>query len=201
MSGSTAQPEHQPEHCIHFDSPIFEDQLIEYFWGWDTPAQQMRRSYYLPLREAAGKAAAPAVNCRNRRRGSFMACPLRDTKAISIPAPQKGAAMAGRVQVFGRRNIEAIPALGRPASEKRQGTKSRGVGHRQCSGRYGDFGSVGVLRKFSRGWRLERFGTDLGRVCWGERTDGRLLDRICGAITGQFCGPAQAGVLAGERQP
>jgi hypothetical protein len=28
--------------------------------------------------------------------------------------------------------------LDRPASEKRQGRKSRGVGHQRCSGRYGD---------------------------------------------------------------
>jgi hypothetical protein len=42
------------------------------------------------------------------------------------------------VQVFGRRNAETFPALGQPASEKRQGTKSRGVGHRLCSERYGD---------------------------------------------------------------
>jgi hypothetical protein len=32
---------------------------------------------------------------------------------------------AGYVQVFGRRNAEPIHALRRPASEKRQGTKSR----------------------------------------------------------------------------
>src|ERR1700730_14955961 len=33
------------------------------------------------------------------------------------------------VQVFGRRDDEAIPGHRRPASEKRQGTKSREVGH------------------------------------------------------------------------
>jgi hypothetical protein len=32
----------------------------------------------------------------------------------------------------------SIHALRRPAAEKRQGTKSREVEHRQCSGRYGD---------------------------------------------------------------
>src|SRR5258708_22634833 len=42
------------------------------------------------------------------------------------------------VQVFGCRHDEAIHALRRPASEKRQGTKSREVGHRRCRGRYGD---------------------------------------------------------------
>jgi len=46
--------------------------------------------------------------------------------------------MSGIVQVFGRRNAKIIHALWRPASEKRQGTKSRGVGRRRCSGRYGD---------------------------------------------------------------
>jgi hypothetical protein len=33
--------------------------------------------------------------------------------------------MSAFVQVFGRRNAETIDALGRPASKKRQGTKSR----------------------------------------------------------------------------
>jgi hypothetical protein len=42
------------------------------------------------------------------------------------------------VQVFGCRHDEAIHALRWPASEKRQGTKSREVGHRRSSGRYGD---------------------------------------------------------------
>src|SRR5260370_27093930 len=43
------------------------------------------------------------------------------------------------VQVFGRRYDEPFHALWRPASKKRQGTKSREVGHRRCSGRFGDF--------------------------------------------------------------
>jgi hypothetical protein len=46
------------------------------------------------------------------------------------------------VQVFGCRLDEAIDALRRPASEKRQGTKSREVGHRRCRGRYGDLTAV-----------------------------------------------------------
>src|SRR6266566_2377364 len=41
---------------------------------------------------------------------------------------------SGFVQVFGCRHDEAIHALRRPASEKRQGTKSREVGHRRCCG-------------------------------------------------------------------
>jgi len=35
-------------------------------------------------------------------------------------------------------NGGTIDGLDRPASEKRQGRKSRGVGHQRCSGRYGD---------------------------------------------------------------
>lgn len=43
--------------------------------------------------------------------------------------------MSPVVQVFGCRHDEAIHALRRPASEKRQGTKSREVGYRRCGGR------------------------------------------------------------------
>src|ERR1700730_13991905 len=75
------------------------------------------------------------------------------------------------VQVFGCRDAETIAALGEPASEKRQGKKSRGVGHRRCSGRYGDLASARALGKLRRGWRSDR----------------TLFDRICGAITGQCC--------------
>jgi hypothetical protein len=46
--------------------------------------------------------------------------------------------MSVLVQVFGRRHEEAIHALRRPASEKRQCTKSRECGTRQCSECYGD---------------------------------------------------------------
>jgi hypothetical protein len=42
------------------------------------------------------------------------------------------------VQVFGRRQHETLGMLSWPASKKRQGTKSREVGRRRCSGRYGD---------------------------------------------------------------
>ena len=49
------------------------------------------------------------------------------------------AVMSAVVQVFGRRDDETIHALRRPASEKRQGTKSRRrVVLRSGRGRYGD---------------------------------------------------------------
>jgi hypothetical protein len=41
----------------------------------------------------------------------------------------KRLATSAYVQVFGCRDAEILPSLGQPASEKRQGTKSRGVGH------------------------------------------------------------------------
>src|SRR5882757_5906488 len=86
--------------------------------------------------------------------------------------------MSEFVQVFGWRHAETIPTLGQPASEKRQGTKSRGLGHRQCSGCYGDLALACVLGKLSRRWRSDRFSSNLERACWRERTDRTLLDRI-----------------------
>ena len=47
--------------------------------------------------------------------------------------------IAGYVQVFGRRQRRALRTFGRPASEKRQGTKSREVG-----GTVGAAGSMGI---------------------------------------------------------
>ncbi len=46
--------------------------------------------------------------------------------------------MTAIVQVFGRRDCETIRALLQPATEKRQGTKSREVGRRLGSKRYED---------------------------------------------------------------
>jgi hypothetical protein len=44
----------------------------------------------------------------------------------------------GNILIHSARHAETVPTLGQPASEKRQGRKSRGVRHRQCSGCYGD---------------------------------------------------------------
>src|SRR5882757_2571895 len=46
------------------------------------------------------------------------------------------------VQVFGCRHDEAIHAVRRPASEKRQGAKSREVGTGGAAGAYGDLAAV-----------------------------------------------------------
>jgi hypothetical protein len=44
---------------------------------------------------------------------------------------------SARVQVFGRRDDETDHALERPATKKRQGTKSRAVGHWLAAGAMG----------------------------------------------------------------
>jgi hypothetical protein len=58
------------------------------------------------------------------------------------------------VQVFGRRQRRSNHALRRPASEKRQGTKSRRwVVRRRWRGRYGD---LATGREFATAIRLDR---------------------------------------------
>jgi len=108
--------------------------------------------------------------------------------------------MSARVQVFGCRDDETIPTLGRPASEKRQCTKSWGCGTDRAAG------AMGI-------WRWRECWEDnpnpsmrwLGSkpLAWVGGTSGRictLLDRICGAITGNLadrrergCSRARAG--------
>ena len=89
------------------------------------------------------------------------------------------------VQVFGRRHDEAFHALRRPASKKRQGTKSREVGHRRGSGRYGDLMAVpsssvdvtstGCGRRICMLARLEACNGHFGKLAEriNERTVGR----------------------------
>src|SRR5271166_3239059 len=63
------------------------------------------------------------------------------------------------VQVFGRRQRRSNGALRRPASEKRQGTKSRReVVRRLCRGRYGDLAAGRELKagRFATAMQLDR---------------------------------------------
>jgi hypothetical protein len=60
-------------------------------------------------------------------------------------------------KVFGRRHDEAIDALMRPATEKRQGTKSR----------WGMCGGAASTMGFRRGAWINKFGLKwLGRWFW-----------------------------------
>src|SRR6267154_5106532 len=62
--------------------------------------------------------------------------PLAYHVALSMlfGSPQDELPESAHVKVFGRRHDEPFHALWRPASKKRQGTKSREVGHRRCCG-------------------------------------------------------------------
>ena len=64
--------------------------------------------------------------------------------------------MSPCVQVFGRRHDGPFHALWRPASKKRQGTKSREVWHWRCCGRYGDLIAAPC-------WRVDVTPTGCGR--------------------------------------
>jgi hypothetical protein len=89
------------------------------------------------------------------------------------------------VQVFGRRQDDPFHALWRPASKKRQGTKSREVWHWRCSGRYGDLIAApgwrvdvtpaGCGRRISRLSRLEAYNRHLGKRL--ERINERTVRR------------------------
>ena len=95
---------------------------------------------------------------------------------------------------------EAIHALGRPASEKRQGTKSREVGHRRCDGLYGDLAAASGLRKLEGSGRGNCFGSRDECAGRGERAGRMLREKIGGASAGQSNGPTQASALPGEGQ-
>ena len=73
---------------------------------------------------------------------------------------------SGSVQVFGRRHEEAIHALRRPASEKRQGKKSREVGHWLGSERYGDLmlASISMMSGTPARQHLDVCPREVGRV-------------------------------------
>jgi hypothetical protein len=89
------------------------------------------------------------------------------------------------VQVFGRRHNDPFHALWRPASKKRQGTKSREVGHRRGNGRYGDLMAApnsvvdvtptGCGRRICTQTRLEAWNRDLGKR--SERINERTVGR------------------------
>ena len=82
------------------------------------------------------------------------------------------------MQVFGRRNAETIDARWRPASEKRQGRKSRSVVHRRCGGLYGDLAGRLWLEEGWTEWSEPMASPKAGVRARGERADGALCDEI-----------------------
>jgi hypothetical protein len=59
------------------------------------------------MRDTTGSEAAPAAKCRNCLRGSFMASPSREAKAISIRVPQEGAV----ISAFGTKRTWRLPSM------------------------------------------------------------------------------------------
>src|SRR5450756_375289 len=89
----------------------------------------------------------------------FIAMPRRShsVSPVSRKEPCRiNRSMSASVQVFGRRHDEPFRALWRPASKKREGTKSREVWHWRCCGRYGDLIAA-------PGWRVDVTPTGCGR--------------------------------------
>src|ERR1700758_2900431 len=79
--------------------------------------------------------------------------------------------LSAPVQVSRTPAFTRLAARVRPASEKRQGTKSREVEHWRCGGLYGDLGT-GKEKAIARG----RDGRD-----WGGRDGGRRPGEPIGA--------------------
>jgi hypothetical protein len=92
------------------------------------------------------------------------------------------------VQVFGRRSRVDIPALGQPAAEKRQGTKSREVGRWLAASAMGirceRRGRLGVGGRHDVACVSGATGGDENAVgisigVWGASPGGRRIDRRC----------------------
>jgi len=98
-------------------------------------------------------------------------------------------------------NGATIDGLDRPASEKRQGRKSRDVRQRQCSGRYGDLAAGYLAGRFERSGRCGRVGSKNRSACAGVRADCGLRDRIGGGVAGRSGWPGQAGALPAGSRP
>jgi hypothetical protein len=109
--------------------------------------------------------------------------------------------MAAIVQVFRCRHCETIRALRRPASEKRQGRKSRWVGHRRCRGLYGDLASGCRAGRYGRSGRAGRFGSKVGWARGHERVNGLSGDAISDAVSGPSGVSTQVGAPPVESRP
>jgi hypothetical protein len=106
------------------------------------------------------------------------------------------------VQVFGRWNAETIRALWQPASEKRQGRKSRSVVQRRCGGRYGDFAAACWLRKFDEIGRFAWFSLEHEWARSGDGSNRILREKLCPPVCDpphSRCGPVGVKVARSHR--
>jgi hypothetical protein len=83
-------------------------------------------------------------------------------------------------------NDEARHTLGRPASEKRQGTKSREVRHGRCRGLYGDLAAASDWGGWLGGPAPIALPRRMGLGNGLNERHGALPDRVGGATAGRF---------------
>ena len=74
-------------------------------------------------------------SCEPHQKAEHMAAPTNAAKCEESSCQPGAAHTCGGFRLPGCRSIHVLRG---PAAEKRQGTKSREVGHRWCNGRYGD---------------------------------------------------------------
>jgi hypothetical protein len=121
---------------------------------------------------------------------TFFSCLEETGHAVPYPRPPRPRlkrraphlTTSAIVQVFRRRNGETFPAFRWPASKKRQGTKSREVGHRLASGCYGDLNFPPVPMVCAMATQRERNGC--ARVVW-ESGSGLLVGARSATTNGQ----------------
>src|ERR1700722_4605580 len=95
---------------------------------------------------------------------------------------------------------DASHALGRPASEKRQGTKSREVEHRRCGGHYGDLAAGSGFGRLERSGCGDRFAAKHRRMR-SERAIWAQREEIGRATGGESGAPMRAWALPAESRP
>ena len=155
------------------------------------PVRREEPSWWLSATGLLGEAATTTL------RGSRVAELFGGTEAQAETAATL-IPVAAVVQVFGRRNAKPIRALGRPASEKRQGTKSRWVGHWRCRGLYGELSGASGSKRTRRSGPTHGFDPRRGCRCGAERADRRFVDRNGAGGAGRSDGPTQAGAMPVE---
>jgi hypothetical protein len=98
--------------------------------------------------------------------------------------------MSGILQVFGRRHDKPFHALRRPASKKRECTKSREVWHRLGSGRYEDSMAASLSMVSVTRARGDVQGLHTGeprRVRWASRRAREVRQRTAGELIDEYC--------------
>jgi hypothetical protein len=108
--------------------------------------------------------------------------------------------MSAHVQVFGRRYAETIDARWGPASEKRQGRKSRSVVQRRRGWVYGDLAPEPDVRSLDLSGCRDGFAAKHGLACRCERALGALRDKICDVTVGESSEALRAWAVPAESQ-